>query len=63
MRVVATGVAIVAVGVLVGVLTGSTPAGILVRRDVHPVSPNLDQGKPLPHMLDFFGIRVGLASR
>jgi len=29
-RVVVTGVAIVAVGALVGVLSGSTPAGILV---------------------------------
>jgi cytochrome P450 len=35
-------------------------ATILAAYSVDPVSPSIDPAKPLPHMVDFFGIRVRL---
>ena len=33
-------------------------ATVLRTGAIEPVSPSMDPAKPLPHMLDFFGIRV-----
>ena len=38
-------------------------AELLSNYDVAPVSPKLDPDKPLPHMVDFFGIRLKLTPR
>jgi cytochrome P450 len=38
-------------------------AAVLVRRRARLAEPALDPGRPLPHMLDFFRIRVGLERR
>ncbi len=39
----------------------SALATVLRDREVELVSPPLDPGRPLPHMLDFFGVRVRLS--
>jgi cytochrome P450 len=38
-------------------------ATVLEKRQLDLTHPTLDPNKPLPHMLDFFGIRVGLAPK
>jgi hypothetical protein len=38
-------------------------ATLLCRREVDLVSPSLDPEPPLPHMLDFFGLRFDLRER
>jgi cytochrome P450 len=38
-------------------------ATLLTRRDVELASPSLDPDRPLPHMLDFFGLRFDLRDR
>jgi hypothetical protein len=39
------------------------PATLLRRRDVELTSPSLDSERPLPHMLDFFGLRFEVGTR
>jgi cytochrome P450 len=48
-------------GVGIALLVGRTLlAHVLAERELRPEAPKLDPERPLPHMLDFFGIRVGL---
>jgi cytochrome P450 len=42
-------------------LAKSAIAELLRNHDVELRSPSLDPEKPLPHMLDYFGVRFGLA--
>lgn len=49
-------------GAGIALLVGTTLIGtVLAGRRLEPKAPELDPGRPLPHMLDFFGIRVGLS--
>jgi cytochrome P450 len=49
-------------GAGIALLIGTTLIGtVLADRRLEPRAPELDPGRPLPHMLDFFGIRVGLS--
>jgi hypothetical protein len=36
---------------------------VLAERDLRLEAPELDPEEPLPHLLDFFGIRVRVAPR
>jgi cytochrome P450 len=38
-------------------------ANLLAQREVRLIEPKLDPGRPMPHMLDFFGLRFGLSPR
>jgi cytochrome P450 len=38
-------------------------ANVLAGREVSLLHPKLDPDKPLPHMLDYFGVRIGLRTR
>ena len=38
-------------------------AAVLERCEVRPIDPELDPERPLPHMLDFFRVRIGLDPR
>lgn len=49
-------------GAALALLLGKTVlATLLLSNELELLSPSLDPGRPLPHMLDFFGIRVRLA--
>ncbi len=47
---------------LVKLVGGSALAAALDERRVAAVQPRIDPGKPMPHMLDFFSIRIELPS-
>jgi cytochrome P450 len=51
-------------GVNLSLLVGSAVlAQLLRRRNVETLEPTLDPARPLPHMFDYFRIRLGLAER
>ena len=45
-------------GTALALLVGRTALRSILERGVEPISPRLNPEKPLPHMVDFFGVRV-----
>ena len=45
-------------GTALALLVGRTAVRGVLERGVEPITPRLNPEKPLPHMVDFFGIRV-----
>jgi cytochrome P450 len=48
-------------GAALAILLGKSALATLLRRhELELASPSIDPAKPLPHMIDFFGIRIGV---